>query len=77
MNKLDLTRAATVGCLVFSMFVPFTVMCATVTGFLGVDAITMFRYYVSMPIYLIVILVITAFNLDSKLLAKLSAKANQ
>ena len=32
LNRLDLTRAATVGCLVFSMFVPFTVMCATVTG---------------------------------------------
>ena len=76
LNKLDLTRAATVGCLVFSMFVPFTVMCATVTGFLGVDSITMFRYYISMPLYLIVILVITAFNLDGKLLTKLSNKAN-
>ena len=74
LSKLDLTRAATVGCLVFSMFVPFTVMCATVTGFLGVDAIAMFRYYVSMPIYLIVILVITAFNLDKKLLQKMSRK---
>lgn len=75
LNKLDLTRAATVGCLVMSMFVPFTVMCATVTGFLGVDAIGMFRYYVSMPIYIMVILVITAFNLDKKLLEKLSKKS--
>ena len=74
LSKLDLTRAATVGCLVFSMFVPFTVMCATVTGFLDVDAVKMFRYYYSMPVYLIVILVITAFNLDKRLLAKMSSK---
>lgn len=74
LSKLDLTRAATVGCLAFSMFVPFTVMCATVTGFLEVDAIQMFRYYISMPVYLVVILVITALNLDKKLLDKMSKK---
>lgn len=72
LNRLDLTRAATVGCLVFSMFVPFTVMCATVTGFLGVDPVAMFKYYVSMPLYLIVILLIIGFNLDKSLLAKMS-----
>lgn len=74
LSRYDLTRAATVGCLVFSMFVPFTVMCATVTGFLNVDPIQMFRYYVSMPIYLVVILVITAFNLDRKLYDRLFEK---
>lgn len=68
LNKLDLARAATVGCLAMSMYVPFTVMAATVTGFLGVDAIQMMKYYISMPIYIIVILVITIFNLDKKLL---------
>ncbi len=74
LSKLDLTRAATVGCLALSMFVPFTVMCATVTGFLEVDAIQMFRYYVSMPVYLVVILAITALNLDKKLLDKMTKK---
>lgn len=74
LSKYDLTRAATVGCLAMSMFVPFTVMCATVTGFLGVDAIQMFRYYISMPVYIIVILIITAFNLDKKLYDKFYAK---
>lgn len=74
LSKYDLTRAATVGCLAMSMFVPFTVMCATVTGFLGVDAIQMFRYYISMPVYVIVILIITAFNLDKKLYDKFYAK---
>lgn len=68
LNKLDLARAATVGCLVLSMFVPFTVMASTVTGFLGVDGTAMFPYYISMPIYIVVILVITIFNLDRKLL---------
>ena len=70
LNKLDLARAATVGCLAMSMYVPFTVMAATVTGFLGVDAIKMMKYYISMPIYIVVILVITIFNLDKKLLNK-------
>ncbi len=68
LNKLDLARAATVGCLAFSMFIPFVVMPATVTASLGVDAVKMIPYYISMPIYLVVILVITAFNLDRKLL---------
>ncbi len=70
LNKLDLTRAATVGCLVLSMYVPFTVMAATVTGFLEVDGIQMMKYYYSMPIYIVVILVITIFNLDKKMLEK-------
>lgn len=75
--RMDLARAATVGCLAFSMFVPFTVMCATVTGFLGVDPIQMFRYYYSMPLYVIVILVITALNLDKKLYDKMFEKQKE
>lgn len=70
LNKLDLTRAATVGCLAFSMFIPFVVMPATVTASLGVDPLQMIPYYISMPIYLVVILVITALNLDKKMLEK-------
>lgn len=70
LNKLDLARASTVGCLAFSMFVPFCIMPATVTASLGVDAAKMIPYYISMPIYLVVILVITVFNLDKKMLAK-------
>ncbi len=70
LNKLDLTRAATVGCLAFSMFIPYVVMPATVTASVGVDPIAMIPYYISMPIYLIVLLVITGFNLDKKLLEK-------
>ena len=41
-------------------------------AFLGVDPVAMFKYYVSMPLYLIVILLITGFNLDKSLLAKMS-----
>ena len=70
LNKLDLARAATVGCLAFSMFIPFVVMPATVTASLGVDPVKMIPYYISMPIYLVVILVITALNLDKKMLDK-------
>lgn len=70
LNKLDLARAATVGCLAFSMYIPFVVMPATVTASLGVDAVKMIPYYISMPIYLVVILVITALNLDKRLLEK-------
>ena len=70
LNRLDLARAATVGCLAFSMFIPFVVMPATVTASLGVDPVKMIPYYISMPIYLVVILVITALNLDKKLLEK-------
>lgn len=70
LSKYDLTRAATVGCLAFSMFIPFVVMPATVTASLGVDPIQMIPYYISMPIYLVVLLVITGFNLDRKLLEK-------
>ncbi|MCD8084040.1 MAG: sodium:proton antiporter [Clostridiales bacterium] len=72
LNKLDLTRAATVGCLAFSMFIPFVVMPATVTASLGVDPVQMIPYYISMPIYLIVIVGITALNLDKKMLEKMS-----
>ena len=70
LSKLDLTRAATVGCLVFSMYIPFVVMPATVTASLGVDPVQMIPYYISMPIYLVVLLLITGLNLDKKLLAK-------
>lgn len=70
LNKLDLTRAATVGCLAFSMYIPFVVMPATVTASLGVDPVAMIPYYVSMPIYLVVLVVITALNLDKKMLEK-------
>ena len=70
LNKLDLARAATVGCLAFSMFITFVVMPATVTASLGVDPVKMIPYYISMPIYLVVILVITALNLDKKMLNK-------
>lgn len=72
LNKLDLTRAATVGCLVFSMFIPFVVMPATVTASLGVDAVKMIPYYISMPIYLVVLLLVTGLNLDKKMLEKAS-----
>ena len=67
---MDLTRAATVGCLAFSMYIPFVVMPATVTASLGVDPVAMIPYYVSMPIYLVVLVVITALNLDKKMLEK-------
>ena len=70
LDKRDLVRAAVVGCLVFSMYIPFVVMPATVTSSLGVDPVAMIPYYISMPIYLVVILIITAFNLDRRLLNK-------
>ena len=40
------------------------------TGFLEVDGIQMMKYYYSMPVYIVVILVITIFNLDKKMLDK-------
>ena len=70
LDKRDFVRAAVVGCLVFSMYIPFVVMPATVTSSLGVDPVAMIPYYISMPIYLVVLLVITYFNLDKKLLNK-------
>ena len=70
LDKRDFVRAAVVGCLVFSMYIPFVVMPATVTSSLGVDPVAMIPYYISMPIYLVVLLVITYFNLDRKLLNK-------
>lgn len=67
LDKRDLTRAATVGTFAIQLYVPYVLMVNTVCGYLNVDGIHIMSYYVTSPMYLIICLLITGFNLDKKL----------
>ena len=44
LNKYDLTRAMTVGCLLMGLFIPWNSNPLTVCGFLGVEVVDMIPY---------------------------------
>lgn len=66
LNKYDLTRAMTVGCLLTGLLVPWNSNPLTVCGFLGVEAVDMIPYMFAPFITSAVLLVITATNIDKK-----------
>lgn len=67
LDKRDLVRAATVGAFAIQLYVPYVLMVNTVCGYLDVEGIQMMSHYVTSPLYVIVILIITKFDLDKKI----------
>lgn len=66
LNKWDLTRAMTVGCLLSGLLVPWNSNPVTVAGFLDVDPIDMIPYMFGTFITFGVLLVLTVTNIDKK-----------
>lgn len=66
LNKFDLTRAMTVGCLLTGLLVPWNSNPLTVCGFLDVEVIDMIPYMFAPYITAIVLLVITVTGIDKK-----------
>lgn len=67
MDMRDLTRAATVGTFAIQLYVPYVLMVQTVCSYLNVDGVSVMKYYITSPLYLIVCLIIVGFNLDKKI----------
>lgn len=66
LNKYDLTRAMTVGCLLSGLLVPWNSNPLTVCGFLDVEVIDMIPYMFAPFITFVVLMVITATGIDKK-----------
>ena len=66
LNKWDLTRAMTVGCLLSGLLVPWNSNPLTVCSFLDVDPIHMIPYMFAPYIAFIVLILVTVTNVDKK-----------
>lgn len=66
LNKYDLTRAMTVGCLLSGLLVPWNSNPLTVCGFLDVEVIDMIPYMFGTFIAFAVLVLITVTNIDKK-----------
>ena len=66
LNKFDLTRAMSVGCLLFGLLVPWNSNPLTVCGFLGVETSEMLPYIFMPFITLAVVVFLAATNIDKK-----------
>ncbi|MCD8081987.1 MAG: sodium:proton antiporter [Clostridiales bacterium] len=66
LNKWDLTRAMSVGCLLSGLLIPWNSNPLTVTGFLGVDAAEMLPYMFTPIVTCAVLLFYTSTNIDKK-----------
>ena len=66
LNKMDLTRAMTVGCLLTGLLVPWNSNPLTVCGFLDVEVIDMIPYMFAPYITFIVLMVITITGIDKR-----------
>ncbi|MCD8121181.1 MAG: sodium:proton antiporter [Clostridiales bacterium] len=66
LNKWDLTRAMSVGCLLSGLLIPWNSNPLTVTGFLGVEAADMLPYMFTPIITCAVLLFFTSTNIDKK-----------
>ena len=66
LNKWDLTRAMTVGCLLSGLLVPWNSNPVTVAGFLDVDPIDMIPYMFGTFVTFAVLMVLTITNIDKK-----------
>ncbi len=70
LNKWDLTRAMSVGCLLTGLFVPWNSNPVTVCGFLGVDPQAMLPYMFIPVVSFIVLMVTTMTGIDKKFFKK-------
>ena len=66
LNKYDLTRAMTVGCLFSGLLVPWNSNPLTVSGFLDVDVMKMIPYMLGTFVTFGVLLLVTVTNIDKK-----------
>lgn len=66
MNKLDLTRAMSVGCLLSGLLVPWNANPMTVCGFLGVEPSQMLRYMFTPFVTAGVLIFLVATGIDKK-----------
>ena len=66
LNKWDLTRGMSVGCLLSGLLVPWNSNPLTVTGFLGVDSTAMLRYMFTPLVAFVVLLFFAVTNIDKK-----------
>lgn len=66
LNKWDLTRAMTVGCLLTGLFVPWNSNPLTVCGFLDVDPVEMIPYMFAPIVSFIVLVIINITNIDKR-----------
>lgn len=66
LNKFDLTRAMTVGCLLSGLLIPWNSNPLTVCGFLDVDPVRMLPYMFAPYITFAVLMFVTITNIDKK-----------
>lgn len=66
LNKFDLTRAMSVGCLLSGLLVPWNSNPLTVCGFLGVDTFQMLPYMFTPVLTLVVLLLMVGTGIDKK-----------
>ena len=66
LNKWDLTRGMSVGCLLSGLLVPWNSNPLTVCGFLGVDSQAMLRYMFTPIVAFIVLMLVTVTGIDKK-----------
>lgn len=66
LNKWDLTRAMSVGCLLTGLLVPWNSNPLTTCGFLGVEPLDMLRYAFTPIVTFLVILFYSVTNVDKK-----------
>ena len=66
LNKWDLTRAMTVGCLLSGLLVPWNSNPLTVCGFLDVEPIDMIPYMFAPYITFVILMIVTITNIDKK-----------
>lgn len=66
LNKYDLTRAMTVGCLLTGLWIPWNTNPVTTCGFLGVEVMDMIPFMIAPAITFMFLLLFTVTNIDKK-----------
>jgi Na+:H+ antiporter, NhaC family len=66
LNKYDLTRSMTVGCLLTGLWVPWNTNPLTTCGFLGVEVMDMIPFMIAPAVTFAFLLLFTVTNLDKK-----------
>lgn len=77
LNKWDLTRAMSVGCLLSGLLVPWNSNPLTVTGFLGVDSTQMLPYLFTPLVTAAVLIVVEVTGIDKKFSKKARGSEDQ
>ena len=77
LNKWDLTRAMSVGCVLSGLLVPWNSNPLTVTGFLGVDSTQMLPYLFTPLVTAAVLIVVEVTGIDKKFSKKARGSEDQ